>query len=156
MTRCVCSFSGQHPAGRASSGARHGGDQEGVLCRRGEPGAADVPQQQRGAASLCHGRRKNRAGRLRLDQSHEVTLSLQGEQTFELNILSSRTRTTLLWSTLARTLKPPRPPCSSPSLSGSSRPTRSDNVVLSTPVVMMSSSFYCVRSVRFDSTFTCG
>lgn len=45
----------------------------------------------------------------------------------ELKVLSSRTCTTLLWSTLARTLKALRPPCSSLCSSGSSRPTRSDN-----------------------------
>lgn len=46
---------------------------------------------------------------------------------YELKILSSRTCTTLLWSTLARTLKALPPPCSSLCSSGSSRPTRSDN-----------------------------
>lgn len=45
-------------------------------------------------------------------------------------LLSSRMCTTRPWSTLERTLKPLRPPSSSPCLSGSSKPTRSDNARL--------------------------
>lgn len=48
------SFSGQHPAGRAGSGERHGGGPEGVLRGERQPGAADVPQQQHRAAPLAH------------------------------------------------------------------------------------------------------
>lgn len=137
------SFSRQHPAGRAGSGERHGGDQEGVLRGKRQSCAAEVSQQQHRAAPLSHSWWKNCPGQICLPQIslNPVKCSVFIQQRsfwllednchiflhFIVFSLPSRTCTTPLWSTLERTLKPLRPPCSSRFLSGSSKPTRSDN-----------------------------